>query len=134
MSVVSVRAALETALMTITPAIATAFENVAFVPPAASVPYQKAFVLFAEPFNGEMSSTHQELGYMQVTLNYPRQAGANAASARAELIRAAFKRGKSFTSGAVTVNITNTPEISQGIDVGTMFTVPVKIRFSAWIP
>lgn len=133
MSVVSVRAALETALMTITPAIATVFENVTFVPPALSVPYQRAFVLFAEPDNSEFGGSYFEQGYLQVTLCYPRQSGTAAVGARAQLVRAKFLRGASFTSGGVTVKVTKTPEVSQGSDDGTMFTVPVKIRFHAFI-
>lgn len=112
---------------------ATSFENVAFAPPLLSVPYQQAFTLFARPDNREMGSRHQELGYMQVNLKYPLQAGTSAVGARAELFRTTFKRGNSFTSGGVTVNITDTPEISQGVSDGTMYSVPVKIRFVAQI-
>ena len=113
---------------------ATSFENVAFAPPALSVPYQQVFILFARPDNAEFGSSHRELGYMQVTLKYPRQAGSSAIGARAELLRTTFKRGNSFVSGGVTVNITDTPEVSQGTDDGVMYSVPVKIRFAAFIP
>jgi hypothetical protein len=113
---------------------ATAFENVAFSPPLLSVPYQQVFILFARPDNSEFGSSHTELGYMQVNLKYPLQAGTSAIGARAELFRTTFARGNSFVSGGVTVNITDTPEIAQGVADGTMFSVPVKIRFSAFIP
>lgn len=113
---------------------ATAFENVAFAPPLLSVPYQQAFILFARPDNSEFGSSHQELGYMQVNLKYPLQAGTSAVGARAELFRTTFRRGASFVSGGVTVNITDTPEISQGTPDGAMYSVPVKIRFRAFIP
>ena len=132
--VVNIRAALESALNGMSPALATAWENVAFNPPVASTAYQQAFILFARPDNSEFGSSHRELGYMQVTLKYPRQAGSSAVGARAELLRTTFCRGASFVNGGVTVNITDTPEVSQGTDDGVMYSVSVKIRFAAFIP
>jgi hypothetical protein len=124
---------MESALNGMTPALATAWENVSFTPPASSTAYQQAFILFARPDNQEMGSRHQEIGYMQVTLKYPRQAGSSSIGGRAELLRTTFKRGNSFVSGGITVNITDTPEVGQGYDDGTMYCVPVKIRFSAFV-
>ena len=58
MSIVSIRAALETALNAITPAIATAWENDAFTPPDLETPYQAAFLLLAQPENTEIGPQH----------------------------------------------------------------------------
>jgi len=112
---------------------ATAFENVAFAPPLLSVPYQECFILFARPDNSEFGDRHQELGYMQVNLKYPLQAGTSAIGARAELLRTTFKRGNTFASGGVTTMVTDTPEIGQGEPDGTMYSLPVKIRFVAQV-
>lgn len=127
--VVEIRAALETALAAMSPALDTAFENVDFEP-GVGTPYQAVHILFAQPDNSEFGSRHQENGYMQVTLKYPTSAGTLAIAARAELIRTAFLRGNSFASGGVTVLITHTPEIMAGTVDGVYFTMPVKIRFN----
>lgn len=131
--IVNIRAALETALNGMSPALATAWENNAFVPPASTTPYQKVHLLFATPDNLEMGASHQELGIFQVTLCYPLQIGTSTAAARAEALRTTFRRGSSFTSSGVTVNITRTPEVSAGTVAGDRFEVPVKIRFMAQI-
>ena len=134
MSQVSIRAALETALAAMTPAITTSWENVSFVPPASSVPYQAAYLLFATPDNPTFGNKyHRENGIFQVSLNYPLQAGDSAARTRAELIRTTFYRGASFASGGVTVTIEKTPEITSGTPDGDRWMVAVKIRFYASI-
>jgi len=147
MSVIHARAALEVALNAMTPAIDTAYENVAFkpadvtatgariegvpYPKGAGKPYQQAHVLFAPPDNETFGRAHIERGYMQVKLMYPLLAGTAAVMARAELMRAKFYRGASFTSGGVTVIIEKTPEIGSGSVDGDRFVVIVKIRFFA---
>ena|SRR3989304_5076157 len=133
MGIVNIRIALETALNNMVPALSTAFENVAFTPPASTVPYQQCTILFAKPSNREYGSRHTELGYMQVDLLYPLQAGSLAAETRAELVRSTFYRGATFISGGVTVSIDETPEISPGSVEGDRWRKQVKIRFSAQI-
>lgn len=133
MSLVLVRAALETALAAMSPAVATAWENVPFTPPAASVPYQAAFLLPAPPNNDEYGSAHTEQALFQVSLFYPLQVGSAAAVARAELLRTTFRRGATFTSSGVKVVVTNTPEVSQGTVDGDRWFLPVKIRVSSYI-
>lgn len=130
MSSVKIRAALETALNAMSPALATAWENTDFAPPSSSTPYQRAFVMFAEPDNPAFGGgMHRELGIFQINLLYPIQAGSAQAGARAELIRAAFPRGSTFSNSGVTVVISRTPEIGQGTIDGDRWFVPVKIRF-----
>jgi hypothetical protein len=130
-SIVKIRAALESALNSMTPALTTAWENNAFTPPALTVPYQEAVVLFAEPVNTEFGSNFQEQGFMQVKLKYPLQAGSAAAAARAQLLRSTFSRGSSFTNNGVTVTIGRTPEIAPSSVEDGRWVVPVKIRFFA---
>lgn len=132
MSVVKIRAALSTALNSMSPALATAWENGAFKATPGTA-FQEVNMLFAAPVNDEMSSRHQEIGYMQVKLMYPLQAGTNAAETRAELIRTTFKRGYTFTYSGVTALITDTPEISPGSVEGDRYALPVKIKFTAQI-
>lgn len=130
MSVVKIRAALETALNAMSPALSTAWENAAFTPVAGTA-YQQVNILFAAPDNMEFGSRHRELGYMQVRLMYPQAVGTSTVAARAELIRTTFYRGASFTNGGVTVIVEKTPEVGAGTIDGDRFVIPVKIRFFA---
>lgn len=130
MSLVLVRAALETALAAISPSIDLAWENMPYTP-VAGTPYAAVFLMTAPPANLEMSSAYTERGYLQVNLQYPLSAGPSAAAARAQLIRDAFPRGASFTSGGVTVNVSNTPEISPARIEADRYLIPVKIPFHA---
>lgn len=132
MSVTAIRAALETALAAMTPALATAYENAAFTP-VAGTPYQAVAVLFARPSNTENAPSHMELGFMQVTLRYPVNTGPGAAAARAELIRTAFPRGRTVISSGIKTTISDTPEIMPGYVDGDRWAVPVRIRFFAHI-
>ncbi len=131
MSLSVIRAALETKLNGITPAISTSWQNVAFTP-VPGTPYQSAYLIPAEPDNPTLGdSHHREHGIFQVSLFYPLQAGSGTAESRAELIKAAFARGQSMTSGSVTVRINKTPSIGNGRVDGDRWHVPVKIQYFA---
>jgi hypothetical protein len=132
-SIVSVRAALESRLNNMANPISTAWENAPFTP-VAGTPYQAVYLMTATPENPTMGDGfYREQGIFQVSLFYPLQAGPAAAAARAELIRTAFKRGTALTSGAVTVRISRTPEIGQGRVDGDRWHVPVKCTYFAGI-
>ncbi len=130
MSVIKCRAALETALNAMTPALSTAWENVEFTP-VLGTPYQRCTILFAEPGNDEYGRNYQELGFMQVMLYYPHGNGSSDAIARAELLRQTFRRGASFTNSGLTVVISRTPEVKPAFNDGEFYIVPVNIRFYA---
>lgn len=132
MSAIAIRAALETALNGMTPALLTAWENQSFNSQPASVAYQQPFLMLATPENPDFSgSYYRQSGIFQINLFYPPQVGPKDAATRAEAIRALFHRGASFTSGTVTVIIEKTPEIGQGRSDGDHWFLPVKIRFFA---
>lgn len=130
MSVIAVRAALETALNAMSPALATAWENASFTP-VNGTPYQAVHILFAQPSNHEFGSRHQEQGFMQVKLMYPQSVGTAVISARAEMLRTTFARGNTFLSGEVTTMVTRTAEISSGTVEGDRFAIAVRIPFNA---
>lgn len=131
MSIVSVRAALEAKLNGMTPSLATSWENVPYTPVAGTA-YQACYLLPATPDNPTLGTEHyREQGIFQVSLFYPLQVGTATIMARAQLIRTTFYRGLSMTSGAVTVKVMTTPEISSGRVDGDRFSVPVKIRWQA---
>lgn len=133
MSLPDVRAALETGINGLSPALATAWQNHPYSP-VNGTPYQRVTMLPATPDDIEMTGKkYLEVGVMQIDLLYPLDNGAGAAEARAELVRDTFYRGASFTSGSVTVDITRTPEISPGAPVEDRFMVPVRVRYSAQI-
>lgn len=130
----TVRAALESALNGMTPALLTAWENHPFTTPSPTTPYQQAHLLLAQPDNTSIGSgTFQEIGIFQVTLYYPQQVGAATAEARAQLVRDTFVRGTSFTNSGKTVTIERTPEIMPGRNEDGRFVIPIRIRFFAHI-
>ncbi len=130
MSLIAVRAALETKLAAMTPALSTASENVPFTP-VAGTPFQAAYFMPSvdNPTMGD--GFYRILGIFQVSLFYPLNTGSGTAAARTEAIKTAFKRGTTLTSGTVTVKIDRTPEISQGRVEGDRWHIPIKISFTA---
>jgi hypothetical protein len=132
MSRVAIRAALETALGAMSPALSIAYENVAFTP-TTGTPYQAANVLFARPVNNEISANYRQDGFLQVTVRYPINAGSGAATARAELIAATFKRGATFTAAGIRVTITDQLEVMPGYVDGDRWAVPCRSRFTAHV-
>ncbi len=130
MSIISVRAALEAKLNAMTPALATAWENVPYTPVSGTA-YQAAYVLPVTE-NPTMGDDHHRLaGIFQVNLFYPLQTGTLTAATRAELIKTTFKRGTTMVSGSVSVIVERTPDIGQGRVDGDRFMIPVKIRWYA---
>lgn len=133
MSDLAVRRALETRLLTMTPALSTAFENVAFTP-TQGVPYQRANMLPAAPDNTMLGPREwMEIGIFQVTLFYPQGAGSADAQARAEAVREHFKRGTTLSHSGVTTIITHTPAKAAGFVSGGFYAVPISIRYQACI-
>ncbi len=130
MSALAIRAALEIALAALSPPLDTNWENAKpdFV---AAPPYQRVWLMMAEPDNPEMGGAVQDRGIMQITLCYPLDAGPGDAMARAELIRAAFPRGTALTNSGVVTVIEKTPEISPARIEEDQYVVPVRVRFFA---
>lgn len=132
-----IRKLLETRLNAISPALATAFENVAFTV-VQKTPYQRVYLMFAEPEHptmgglpGSGTQLTRENGILQSTLYYPENAGAAALEARVELIRAQFYRGLVLTQGTVRVMVDKTPYTGRAFNEGGFFVVPVSIGFIA---
>lgn len=131
MSAPSIRSALETALDGMSPALATAWEDDGPFAPTVGTPWQSVNVLFADPRALEMTGRwHEEPGIMQVSLFYPPSKGSGAIEARAELIRTTFKHGNNYTSGGITVTVSNTPSISR-LDDPSWTARAVRVPFYA---
>jgi hypothetical protein len=142
MSFGAVRAALETAAMTITPALDTVFETGEFTLASGSpyegeyVPvvgraYQRLLMVPADPDNTEISANYGERGDFQISLYFPRFAGSKPVEDRVALIRALFYRGQSFSSGGITTTIQLTPAPAPAMADGDHHHVPVSIRYFA---
>lgn len=132
MSAQKVRGALQAALAGMSPALATAYENVAFTP-TPGTPYQRVTFVPAEPRNNEMNRYYMERGFMQVDLFYPIGGGAGAAVARFELLRSTFYRGAAFVQDGLTVTIDRTPGQGVGQVDGDRWFLPVRIRYFAHV-
>ena len=126
MSIESIRAALETQLATLTPALDTVHENEAYAP-TDGVPYQRVDLLIAQPDSPLMGAGRREQGIMQVTLRYPRGDGARDITARAEAIRDAFPKGAEFAAGSYRVTIFDSPYLGNGFDSEQRWCVPVRV-------
>lgn len=133
MSIQKIRSALETRLKNITPAMAVAFENVAFTP-TPGVPYQRSNLLPNTPEDSQLgSTTYFERGILQITLCFPMGNGPSACESRAQVIKDAFKRGTTLTESGVTVMVTNAPSVSSASVDGDRFCIPISIRWQAQI-
>nr|WP_295112444.1 phage tail terminator-like protein [uncultured Caulobacter sp.] len=132
MSVLKIRAALETALAAMSPALATAWENTAYTP-SADAPYQRVSMLFEPPVNTEYGRSFQQGGMFVVALCWPQGAGMADLSARIELLRATFPRGAAFTADGLTTQVARTPLVLAAILEGDRYVVPVQVPFLATI-
>ncbi len=132
MSVLKIRAALETALAAMSPALATAWENTAYTP-TTGTPYQRVSMLFEPPVNTEYGRGFQQGGMFVVALCWPQGAGTADLATRIELLRASFARGAAFTADGLTTQVARTPLILAAILEGDRYVVPVQVPFLATI-
>ena len=131
MSLEICRKALEKRLATLTPAIAIAYENVAFIP-VTGTPYHKAVLIPNETTAPAIDqATKIEKGIFQVSIYYPLNQGTSAAGLRAELIRAHFPAGLVLTEGTYKVRVSRPPAIAGGMPDGAFYMIPVSIYFTS---
>ena len=127
MSLIKIRAALETTLNNISPAVATAWENVKYAP-VVNTPYQLVY-LKAIPENPNFGIKTRYQGLLYVRLMYPQSGGVNAITARAEMILTAFRRGTTHIKDSVECVITQTPEFNTEGNDGDRFAGLITIKF-----
>lgn len=124
-----IRQALEKAVLAVTPAIDTAFENTTFSPRAGE-PYQQLHFLPAKPEAAVIDDSISEVsGVFQITLRYPAGEGVKDVLERAKLYEKAFKVGvklenEVFITAPTSVNIL-------GVD-GDRYGVAVSIYFKSY--
>ena len=104
MSITSIQTALDTQLAAVSGLPVIQLENTRYEP-KTGVAWSRPTLLPAET---ERLSSAKDLlqGLYQVDLFYPADKGAATASAMADLVKAAFPRGSTLTSGSTTVHIT----------------------------
>ena len=113
----------------------TVYENEVKEPPVdATTPYQKCFLLPAEPDNHvQGSGVYRAHGVFQVSLLYPPGNGSSAVATQAELLRSRFRRGASISESGLSITITDTPAVGRGFEDGHRWHVPVSIRWQAFV-
>jgi hypothetical protein len=125
MSLINIRAALETTLNGLTPSIPTVWEN---TKPIISIPYQLVYLRLT-PDNPNYGIETRWFGKFYIRLFYPQNAGTNAITARYELIRGAFGRGTSHIKDNVMCIVTDTPEFNTEGNDGDRFIALITIKF-----
>jgi hypothetical protein len=127
-----IRAALETALLTVTPSWPVAFENVIFSPPSNGK-YLKSKLLQSQPKNyaGTDGKTMYQ-GMFSVLVVVPTgdlvSSGPGSAEEQAALVMAKFARGAAFTAGLAVVRIGQAPWAAPATQTDLEYNVPV------WVP
>ena len=71
----------------------TAYPNAAFTKPAPSIAWASLFNIPSQTAALSLADSDEMAGVFQIDLNYPLNGGAGAAQAKADAIRAHFKRG-----------------------------------------
>lgn len=111
MSIPLMAAAMKAALISVTPGLALAEDGKVYKP-LIDVPYQRLDFIWAAPISNENTSTYRQEGTMQVSLRFPAGDGPDAVEAQAMLIRAAFPRKRTITSGSIKILIERAPEMA----------------------
>ncbi len=131
MNLASIKAALEKRLLSMTPALSTAYENVPFTP-VTGTPYQRVDHLLNTPhvrtLGGEASLFQ---GIFQVTLFYPMGNGRGVADARANQISQHFPHMLVLTEAGQDLMLERPADIRQGSPDDDRWMVPVRIYWRA---
>lgn len=129
MSLPLISAALEKKLDTLSPSLATAYENIAFKPTPGTA-YQRVNLLPNTPIDHALTADVVELrGLFQVTLCYPLGDGRGAAQLRAQAVSDHFAPVQWLTEGAIKVVIDSTARIATAFEDGDRWCLPVTV---AW--
>jgi len=132
MSIATIRAALESRLNGISPALPTAWSNVAYTPTVGTA-WQRVELLVNQPVDYAVTSdVVEQRGILQVTLFYPLGVGTATVAARAEAIRARFAPPQTLTSGGTSVEIVSSPFVSAGVPVDEWWALPVSIYWRSF--
>lgn len=131
MSVLKISAAFEKKLATIANNIPTAYENVPYTP-ITGTPYQRVRLLPASPENPTLGDGYyRDVGFFEIVLFYPLNAGRNAIQTKAEAIRSHFPRGLTMTESGLNVVVPKTPTIATATQLDDRYVVPITVEYYA---
>ena len=131
MKTTEILALLETKLLAMPGVLPTAFENVAFTPPAAA--YQACYHLLNRPVDhGISGDLTEERGILQITLRYPEGKGRQQAGAMVDQIKAHFKPIQRIQGADFKIELSKTPSVSSGEPDEGRWTVPISIYWRAF--
>ena len=119
-------------LNTISPVIATAYENVPFTP-TSNVPYQELSLL--PSYNdSEYINDKQYISYglVQITLKYPTTKGSKDILDRVKLYMNNFVRGDTLTNGGISIKIRSTPVAVNLGTIGDRYVYAISINYKAF--
>ena len=126
----NIKRAAERLLLTITPAIPTAFEGVDFDPPPGM--YQRCQFRIDDPTDPTFpAGYHRENIEFQVFISGLKGEGTADVLTRADLIRQTFYKSLTMTEGSTRIYILRTPKIGSAIPIQDRLIVPVLISLSA---
>lgn len=132
MSTKAISAIFEKKLKTVLPAMATAYENVAYNP-VVGTPYQRARLLINKPNDLTLGrDVTQRQGFFEVMLLYPVGVGRGDAQDRADKLAEVFE-AQLLRDGAAEVEIYETPEISSGFVDGDRYVIVVSIPWMSFV-
>ena len=119
-------------LNSITPTIATAYENVPFAP-TRNVPYQELSLLPSYNDN-EYINDKQYISYglVQITLKYPTTKGSKDILDRVKLYMNNFVRGDTLTNGGISIKIRSTPVAVNLGTIGDRYVYAISINYKAF--
>lgn len=106
----------------------TAYPNAAFTKPTASTAWASVFVIPATTAPLSIRDSDEMAGVFQIDLNYPINSGAGGAQAKADAIRAHFKRGTVLSGVELgTVSVANLGPVDG------WFRVAVSIAYRSFV-
>ena len=106
----------------------TAYPNATFTKPTASTAWASVFVIQATTAPLSIRDSDEMAGVFQIDLNYPINSGAGSAQAKADAIRAHFKRGTVLSGVELgTVSVANLGPVDG------WFRVAVSINYRSFV-
>lgn len=134
MSIELVKAGLERRLGTLSPSIATAYENSAFSP-QTGVPYQRIYHLINRPTDPYVTQDgYTQRGIFQVSSFHPIDSGRGAAGTHAQAVRALFAQPMTIEEGGVEIDIYAPTHVGGGMSDDDRWHTPISIYWQAYIP
>jgi hypothetical protein len=129
MSLLKISAAFEKKLKALDTNFPTALENLPYTPVTGTA-YQRIRVLPATPENPTVGSNyHREVGFCEIVLFYPINAGRGAAQTKAEAIKNHFPRNLSLTEDSQVIKIDRTPTLNVPVQVDDRYCIPITISY-----